>query len=313
MRALVVFVLLGISVLSAHAASPISLFLCEGADPSPILDYPFTVAQLKAGDVLKFCDGKMITLGESLGQGNSVRVFSVQGQPKLALRIARSPREIADLKSTVDGYSPLKKAQVPTPKLIGGDPRQYLLVERVPGRLISLGEAIAGIGVTEEEYAQLIRKLPRFLKPAADFATLGDLHAQNLVYSVEQKRWILIDYYNDHHFYFLPRPDQLAKSAGKPYRTTYTALHGALIDLEDQSYQHTYRVGKNEVVLTPEERSRMRRRITELKELSNEITSSRRSAMIRVYEKSLGPNGCLPARLRHLVDRSPIDESPLPF
>lgn len=197
-------------------AEPIELFPDGIQSPQY---YQLLAKAFEAGAELKFPDGSHFKVKKYLGEGFVTRVFQVEvlnpkpGEPKeMALRLPMGGGAYyADfINQTQKGYEPLRSEGIAIPKLFRSTQSQYCAMEYIPhdfdGEAFLMNSQRWGPEVAREARAALVE----FARQAALMGTIGDFKPEQLVYQIENKRWVLLDWTGT--LKFKPRFDKLEPS-----------------------------------------------------------------------------------------------------
>lgn len=174
--------------------------ILELSAPMADADYIKLVQNIQSGDTLIFSNGHQFRVGALLGEGNTSRILALANDPGKVLRIPLSKSKSSYIRSSAEGYRALKELGVPTVKLNTGLSGEYLVADRV-GSHVSLQDLINRKGSLSNhpEFVERIKEeLKVFMRKAAPFSRIGDLHAGNLVYDIKARQWTVLDFTHDH-------------------------------------------------------------------------------------------------------------------
>lgn len=169
----------------------------------PVSNYDSIVSSLRRGDVVRFTDGKSFKLGRDLhgGRGSMSRIFSVQDPKGAALRFPQSsnPLVLDMINRSIDGYSALSEAGVPTVSVHDSKRRQYVLVDQIQSKFITAEEFFREPNrVSRTMKSKMVNQLIEFAKTTAYFRHIGDFGLSQIVYDAQGERWLLLDWTAGH-------------------------------------------------------------------------------------------------------------------
>ncbi|OIQ20667.1 MAG: hypothetical protein BM556_01645 [Bacteriovorax sp. MedPE-SWde] len=177
---------------------------------------------LKEGENIHLYDRK-VTFKGILGSGNTTMILRVQDTSRnieLALRLPHGNEEkrfgINDGKRfinyTYDGYKDLKEAKLPIPKIHSYLKSSYLLVDLVEHDFDLKTFLARNEFIEESDRSKIQESLLKFAKETAIYESIGDFHLEQIVYSKQKNKWILLDWADNHQLARLPSSPKLFNS-----------------------------------------------------------------------------------------------------
>jgi hypothetical protein len=210
-RHVIIFAILSTSMISHAYSQTIELFDASGHQLHKI-----DKTEIHDGDILKFNDGKTYQVISYVGEGRVNIVFKVrmvpaaQGIPEpLVIKLPKiielkpgekTPRE--QITSFIEGYSPLKEAGVPIPTQFGSLPGQYVASEFIEndfdGHTFFVHPELLEKQYSPQVVQEAEQAMIEFARTTIRFRSIGDFLPGQMVYNIQKKKWILIDWFNAH-------------------------------------------------------------------------------------------------------------------
>ncbi|MCB0349830.1 MAG: hypothetical protein KDD38_01525 [Bdellovibrionales bacterium] len=177
-----------------------------------------THEKLNQGDILKFSNEAEFVYSHKLGEGFTTEVLAVYPIERgiissrlYALRIPSSDEVLRPFAAAIpirsfinkyyDGYYVLQEHNLPIPFLYDHLSEEYNLTELVQYDLTGHDFFINPEGHSRELLQKAERALIQLAKAVAKFDTIGDFKASQIVYSIEQDRWIILDWTDNNILY----------------------------------------------------------------------------------------------------------------
>ncbi len=178
----------------------------------------------EAGDVFVFSNGARFRIESELGSGATTRVYRARqltfagGRPAgesapVALRVPRRSGDIigvnrhgnavrapvsAYINQTVAGHRLLDLEKVPIPELIDSLSGEYVAMELVAHDFTGEDFFLRPERISPRVLADAEEDLRRFARSTGPFTSIGDFKPDQIVYSHEERCWILLDWIDDH-------------------------------------------------------------------------------------------------------------------
>lgn len=177
------------------AAPPLELFLCaKGAHYKFVPDYAALVSKIVPGTRIDLCT-KVVTVKEILGEGNTAKIFLLRGKEPQALRLPIKASLSDYVDETVEGSKVLSKYGAPHVRVLDYKPDSWSIVEALTkGDQITIEKFQTRFKTTNPRHQMMMKKLEEFAIETAPFTSFPDVHGKNLVFSVEQARWLILDW-----------------------------------------------------------------------------------------------------------------------
>jgi hypothetical protein len=164
-----------------------------------------------------FTDGSRFRFERVLGEGGTTKVLAVREvlpsgalSDMMALRIPltnlgsyeRPADHTPFINETIRAERALRRAGVPIPKFYKSLRSEYVAVELVPTDFSGLDfvfdpQNLLAKGITPAQLAEAEERLVEFARRMAPLVKVGDFFMHQVSYSIEQKRWVLLDWRDD--------------------------------------------------------------------------------------------------------------------
>lgn len=191
----------GLFTSQVHARD-IELFDASG---ERVANYDELVQGIREGDVMRFADGEAFVVESRLGHGDTTQVLRVHRPgaeaEAFALRVRLSRRIPNDfINMMITAHPTLEQAGVRVPRMRGNLRNQYVLMEVVPhdfdGRqfLRMLDQPPGGGQARDALMGRARQAFLRFARETATVSAIGDFRPEQMVYSVANDRWTLLDW-----------------------------------------------------------------------------------------------------------------------
>ena len=168
---------------------------------------------LKESSSLKLEDSSGVyKIKNLLGSGNTTKVFEIENQygKPLALRVPKDIGQFNTFSNYSDyidayylGHEVLKRQGVSIPKIYEYKKQEFLIVEKMKiENALELKELFFNNEKIDNDlYKEAFKALDQFVKETTSFTKIKDFHLGQVVYSLSEKKWILIDWTLSHDLF----------------------------------------------------------------------------------------------------------------
>lgn len=169
--------------------------------------YDEQIKKLKIGDRIEFSNGNEFTVSQILGHGKMNLIIEVIEATGKVLRIPLTKNTVMSIHETIRGTEELKDYDSNLILVDFAVPGEFVIHRKVSGRLISLSDFInyrsqspifranifSNNYLSTKELQIIENELFEFLEKFYLISRFADLNSGNLVYSLEEKKWLIID------------------------------------------------------------------------------------------------------------------------
>ena len=209
---------------------------------------------LRPGDRIYLNSEKYFTYVKNLGEGNLTQVLEVTSEGSDTSYALRLPyrsgfAHLAESEEAINefiyGYYTLKEQNISIPNIIESKEFQYVLVDKIEDSFnlhsFLFNEASTSLSANQLKEAE--KALVEFIKEIAPFESISDAHGKQIVYDIDKKKWILIDWRKRS---FLARPEQtyLAISLENTFKVTKKLVENYSLASDIGEYRRA-RIAKN--------------------------------------------------------------------
>lgn len=178
------------------SAKPVTLFHPRaGALANPIAHFGGVVAELNPGTVVRFSNGREITIGHFIGKGDNSRIFEIEGEPGKAVRLPLAGEKVQFMKAFRDGKPDLDQHGIPSVKIYESFEDEYAIVERIANYEGSHQPLLLRDYLQRENQdAHLTEKLFEFVRKSARIDHIPDFGSSQLAFDPVADEWKLLDW-----------------------------------------------------------------------------------------------------------------------
>lgn len=188
-------------------AAHYELFTIQHNISVPHYHYNDVIRKLKSGDTIEFSDHKIFEIGSRLDvlmskveMGFRTCIFEIKGMPDRVIRIPIDEQinYRFGITQTRLGFKELEYLGPNVVKYFGGVDNEYALVEKLPAKRYTFLEFIRNESIAKPLQKKMLRSLLDFAKKTAIFTEIGDFNITQFTYDIENNRWVLFDWVNQH-------------------------------------------------------------------------------------------------------------------
>ena len=176
-------------------------------------NYDQLIGQIKIGDRLKFSNDNEFTVKTILGKGKMNLIFEAVEVPGKVIRIPLTKKSKLSINETIQGSEELKDYQTDIVPVDFAVPGEFTIQRKINGRMISLFEFINYRSrgfifhsnifsmnyISKNDLIKMESDLFIFLERFYLITRFGDLNSGNIVYSLSEKKWVIIDVMSGQH------------------------------------------------------------------------------------------------------------------